>query len=162
MSSPAREYVDVRSLLPDYHRDVCPDCGQPRWFQERDWDGQPAWVCRECSNPKHQPLEIPCPDCETRMVGEGDAWVCRVCETRVERDREALIDRLTGTYEVPGYDRGAFGPCPLCETRHAVRCGPDGERTCDECDELYLARFSDDWFAYAVWLESPESVRVRG
>lgn len=152
------DYVDVRSLLADYRRGLCPYCGIERWLKR--WDDT-EWRCQSCGRRKTHVLEMPCPDCGTRMLEDGDEWRCRVCETTRPLPRSELVDALTGT----GYPEGSgkpgvlFGPCPCCDSEDDVN-GVGGDLECRACGEFYAGQFMVEWFAYAVWMQGDDRIRL--
>lgn len=156
MSEPV-EYVDVRELIPGYDRHVCPTSGEVEWFKPTD-NGPICWDHRDYLR---RQIEVPCPVCDTRMVGDGEAWVCHHCGTERERDKEGLIDRLsTDVHATRGMAGVLMGECPICGSDTGVNGDPDGCLICQDCVDFYAGRFSDEWYAYAHWMRGEMDVRI--
>lgn len=154
------QYVDVRELTPGFERDVCANCGDERWFKYIELDRDPDyWLCTDCRRNREDPVEYPCPDCDARMHMGSNGWECHVCGREVDADKDALIERLTAEYESPGMARSMYLECPVC-TDTSIMCDPDGTLICEECDRFYAGRFTDEWFAYSVWMKSPYATRI--
>jgi hypothetical protein len=160
------QYVDARSLLHDYRRAVCPsaECGVDRWFRYSDppYD-DPYWVCETCGEHEHDTLELPCPECNTRLDIAGPEAFCNVESCSYDSrsiPKSELIDRLSGEFEARGMARGLMGECPVCGERMSVSGDPDGTLQCSECENFYAGRFSDTWYCYAIWMNTPECIRV--
>lgn len=162
------EYVDLRHSIDGYKQELCPACGVERWFKHLDREtwATDQWNCQTCGTYLEQTLELPCPECHTRMVMDDShttvRFRCRVNHdhpTIDEYDRGELIDQMTAEYEAAGYAYGRFEMCPVCNERSILN-GPDGERSCDECGQFYAGRFMEQWFLYAIWKNEPQRIRV--
>lgn len=159
------DYTDARTLSADHERHLCPECGVGRWFKHHDPRYDRAhWTCERCSAWLKRTLEYPCPECDVRMVRDGDAFVCRVRDCHYDEDwidRDALIDRLSSdAFMVRGMPGVMAGDCPVCGADNGIDGGPDGELECSECHDFYAGRYSGQWFCYAIWLRDADRIRV--
>jgi len=160
------DYIDVRSQLDDYKQVLCPECGVKQWFRHHNPSyGNENWRCEKCGERETKSLEYPCPECDTRMQLDGDAFVChnKDCETvTVAFDQELVLDRLSSdTFPKRAHKPGVLmGKCPLCGESNSVNGGPDGELTCDECDDFYAGQYSDEWYCYGIWMRNKDTIRV--
>jgi ribosomal protein L37AE/L43A len=157
-------YVDARTLLRDYKLRVCPQSGEKEWTKptaSEHTDYGP--VCIEHGTYVNQTLEVPCPECGTRMLAPNnkDVWECSYCDTTIERPTDTLVDRLsTDSHSQRGMAGLLMGRCPVCGAERAVNGDPDGDLYCDECQDFHANRFSATWYAYAHWLHDEMNVRV--
>jgi ribosomal protein L37AE/L43A len=157
-------YVDARTLLRDYELRVCPQSGEKEWTKPTPYTPPDnGRICLEHRTYLNHTLEVPCPDCETRMLAprDTDVWECRYCDTTIERPTDTLVDRLSTASH---FQRGMAGRlndnCPMCGEERSVNGDPDGDLYCDECGDFHAHRFSAKWYAYAHWLHDEMSVRV--
>lgn len=160
------DYDDVRELLPEYERRLCPRSGEMEWTKPTDYDhSDHGPVCERHGTYLRKTLEVPCPECGTRMLApttpeDGTVWECAVCDIRIDRPADELTDRLSSdTFPVRGKPGVMWGECPVCGGEDTVNGGPDGELECEEC-HFYAGQYSDQWFAYAHWMNDEMDVRV--
>lgn len=162
------DYNDIREHLEGYEVRICPDCGSVSWFkhlEEKRWRTD-QWNCSNCGSYYEDILEYPCPDCNLRMVYEDGQFVCNsVLCTRdgpVDVNHEALLNRLTSRdYPEMAHKPGVLlGECPICGDKTSVNGGPDGGLECGECGDFYAGQYSDPWYCYAIWINSPGEIRV--
>jgi len=158
------DYHDAREGHPDFARHTCPTCGVGRWFKRLDkthWRTE-QWNCRACGSYLHDVLELPCPDCGTRMQTDGGQFRCAACDAAVSFPKAKILNRFSGIgFPDRVHKPGSLGgDCPLCDDGR-VNGGPDGELTCSGCD-FYAGQYSSAWYCYGIWLESPAEVRVVG
>lgn len=158
------QYIDARELLPEYERRLCPRSGEEEWTKPTNYkhsDHGP--VCEPHSSYINETLEVPCPECGTRMLAPGheDVWECSVCNLSIDRPTEKLVDRLTtDSHFQRGMAGVLMGECPVCGEENSVNGNPDGDLVCDECHDFYAGRFSAKWYAYAHWMAGEMDVRV--
>jgi len=139
-------YVDARQLLTDYELRVCPQSGKHEWTKPtastpRD-NGR---ICIAHRTYLNHTLEVPCPDCGTRMLAphDTDVWECRYCDTTIDRPTETLVDRLsTDSHFQRGMAGVLMGNCPMCGEERGVNGDPDGDLYCDECGRFHATRFT--------------------
>lgn len=150
-------YIDIRRLLPGFEQNICPTSGDKEWMKP----GKYGPVCWYHGDYMRRVIEVPCPECDTRMVGDGDVWECRQCGTTRERDTETLVDRLsTNAHFTRGMAGVLMGECPVCGSDSGVNGDPDGALECQDCNGFYAGRYSDQWYAYAHWMQDEMDVRV--
>jgi DNA-directed RNA polymerase subunit M/transcription elongation factor TFIIS len=158
------DYTDARALHPDYRDELCPACGTERWFKYLGRDGwiTSQWNCQTCGAYLHDVLEHPCPDCGTRMHVDGATFVCAACNRVEDFPKGDVLSRLSSdAYPARAHKPGVMAAdCPLCDDGH-VNGGADGELTCTECG-FYAGQYSDSWYCFGLWLESPDRIRVVG
>jgi len=157
-------YVDARELLPEYETRLCPQSGEKEWTKPTDYEhSDHGPVCVEHSTYLNRTLEVPCPECGTRMLapGQEDVWDCACCDNTTERPTETLVDRLsTDSHHQRGMAGVLMGECPVCGADRSVNGDPDGDLYCDECGDFHANRFGAKWYAYAHWLNDEMNVRV--
>jgi len=160
------QYVDVRELLPEYERRLCPQSGEIEWTKPTNYDhSDHGPTCERHGTYIRKTLEVPCPECGTRMTAptkpdEGKVWYCAVCDLTLDRPTEKLTERLSSdAFAFPGKPGVMQGECPVCGGENTVNGGPDGELECKEC-HFYAGQYSDKWFAYAHWMAGEMNVRV--
>lgn len=67
----------------------CEDCGDP--LESNGWHGPPASVCRGCQNKRYEAKIAGTPEGERRKRRKALLSKKRRLESRIERDRAALV-----------------------------------------------------------------------
>jgi rubrerythrin len=158
------DYTDAREHLDGFKQEICPDCGTREWFKHKsrtNWSVD-QWNCQNCGRYLQDTLEYPCPDCGTRMIVDGSEWACQHCERRERFDKGGVLSRLSSdSYPENVHKPGVLmGNCPVCHEIGSVNGGPDGELACDECNEFYAHQYGDAWYAYGIWMQDKDAIRV--